>query len=59
VLLQTINPEHYAVRFAAEQDYAGFYTKELEFRQLMRYPPFSALANILVRAPSDEDALRA
>jgi primosomal protein N' (replication factor Y) (superfamily II helicase) len=58
VLLQTINPEHYAVRFAAAQDYAGFYVKELEFRRLMRYPPFSALANILVRAPSEEDALR-
>jgi primosomal protein N' (replication factor Y) len=58
VLLQTMNPEHYAVRFAAAQDYAGFYAKELEFRRLMRYPPFSALANVLVRAPSGEEALR-
>lgn len=58
VLLQTMNPEHYAVRFAAAQDYAGFYANELEFRRLMRYPPFSALANVLVRAPSGEEALR-
>src|SRR6185369_4579184 len=28
VLLQTINPDHYAVRFASEQNYAGFYDKE-------------------------------
>lgn len=58
VLLQTINPDHYAIRFASAQDYDKFYEKELEFRRLMRYPPFSALANVLVRAQHQEDALR-
>lgn len=58
VLIQTINPEHYAVRFASLQDYGLFYEKELQFRKLMRYPPFSALANVLVRAQQQEDALR-
>jgi len=58
VLIQTINPDHYAVRFAAAQDYELFYKKELEFRRLMRYPPFSALANLLVRSQSQEEALR-
>jgi primosomal protein N' (replication factor Y) len=58
VLIQTINPEHYAVRFASLQDYGLFYEKELQFRKLMRYPPFSALANVLVRAEQQEDALR-
>jgi len=58
VLVQTINPDHYAIRFAAAQDYEGFYEKELNFRRLMRYPPFSALANVLVRSQSQEDALR-
>jgi primosomal protein N' (replication factor Y) len=54
VLVQTINPDHYAIRFAAAQDYAGFYEKELQFRRLMRYPPFSALANVLVRSEKKE-----
>lgn len=58
VLLQTINPDHYAVRCAAEQDYARFYEKELNFRRLMRYPPFCAMANLLVRAEKQEEALR-
>ena len=58
VYLQTINPEHYAIRYAAEQNYANFYQKELEFRRLMRYPPFAALANILVRHARQEEALR-
>jgi primosomal protein N' (replication factor Y) (superfamily II helicase) len=58
VLMQTINPEHYAVRYASEQNYDGFYEKELQFRRTMRYPPFAAMANILVRATKQEDALR-
>jgi primosomal protein N' (replication factor Y) len=58
VLVQTINPDHYAIRYASEQDYEGFYQKELNFRRLMRYPPFSALANVLVRSEGQEDALR-
>ncbi len=58
VIVQTINPDHYAIQCAAAQDYARFYTKEIEFRRLMRYPPFAALANVLVRAADAEDAMR-
>jgi primosomal protein N' (replication factor Y) len=58
VLVQTINPDHYAIRLAALQDFEAFYQKELQFRKMMRYPPFSALANILVRSEKQEDALR-
>ena len=50
VLVQTINPDHYAVRLAAAQDYHAFYEKELNFRRMMHYPPFAAMANVLVRA---------
>ena len=58
VIIQTLNPDHYAVRFAAEQDYEGFYKKEIEFRRWLRYPPFAAFANVMVRAPKQEEALR-
>ena len=58
VLIQTINPDHYAVRMAAAQDYQTFYEKELQFRRMMHYPPFSAMANILVRTEQQEQALR-
>jgi primosomal protein N' (replication factor Y) len=58
VLIQTINPDHYAVRIAAAQDYQAFYEKELAFRRMMRYPPFSAMANILVRSEKKEMAMR-
>ena len=58
VVIQTLNPDHYAIRFAAQQDYQGFYRKEIEFRKWLRYPPFAALANVMVRAEKQEDALR-
>ncbi|HEX8985656.1 MAG TPA: primosomal protein N' [Bryobacteraceae bacterium] len=58
VLVQTINPDHYAVRLAAAQDYKGFYEKELTFRRMMHYPPFSAMANVLVRSEKKDMAMR-
>jgi len=57
VIVQTINPDHYAVRFAAAQDYSSFYEKELQFRKMMRYPPFAALANIMVRSQTQQHAI--
>ena len=57
VLIQTINPDHYAIRCAAEQNYENFYSKEIEFRRLMSYPPYGALANVMVRSLKEEEAL--
>ena len=57
VLIQTINPDHYAIQCAAEQDYEKFYRKEIEFRRALHYPPFGAMASIVVRSANEEDAL--
>lgn len=56
VLVQTFFPEHYAVRMAAEQNYETFFTKEMRFRRLMHYPPWTALANIIAQDPDLEKA---
>jgi primosomal protein N' (replication factor Y) (superfamily II helicase) len=58
VVLQTFFPDHYAIQFAQRQDYAGFFDKELRFRRWMYYPPFSALANVLVRSDRLEQTLK-
>lgn len=58
VILQTYFQDHYAVQFAAQHDFIGFYEKELRFRSWMHYPPYSALANVLVRSDNLDDALR-
>jgi primosomal protein N' (replication factor Y) (superfamily II helicase) len=56
VLVQTFYPEHYAVRFAAEQNYEAFFEKEIRFRRTMHYPPVTAFANIVAQ---DADIARA
>jgi primosomal protein N' (replication factor Y) len=48
VLIQTYHPYHYALRHACAQDYEGFYDEELRYRQNHSYPPFVALASLLV-----------
>ena len=58
VILQTYFPEHYAIQFAQGHDYRGFYEKELRYRRWMHYPPFTALANVLVRADELGTALQ-
>ena len=57
VILQTYFQDHYAVQYAARHDFAGFYEKELRFRSWMHYPPYSALANVLVRSDKLDEAL--
>ena len=57
VILQTYFQDHYAVQYAARHDFAGFYEKELRFRSWMHYPPYSALANVLVRSNKLDEAL--
>lgn len=58
VILQTYFPDHYAVQYAAQHDFTGFYEKELRFRSWMHYPPFSSLANVMVRSAKLDDTLR-
>jgi len=58
VILQTYFQDHYAVQYAAHHDFAGFYEKELRFRSWMHYPPYSALANVLVRSNQLDQALQ-
>jgi primosomal protein N' (replication factor Y) (superfamily II helicase) len=58
VVLQTYFPDHYAVQYAAQHDFTGFYDKELRFRSWMHYPPYSALANVLIRSDQLDEALQ-
>lgn len=58
VLVQTFYPEHYAIRLAADQNYGGFYSKELRFRRMMHYPPCAALANVVAQGPKLDQAAK-
>jgi primosomal protein N' (replication factor Y) (superfamily II helicase) len=58
VFVETYYPEHYAIQHAARQDYISFYEKEAHFRRMLHYPPFTALATVLVRDRKVENAIR-
>jgi primosomal protein N' (replication factor Y) (superfamily II helicase) len=58
VLIETYYPEHYAIQHAVDQDYGAFFEREIHFRKVMHYPPFIALANVLVRDRKIENAIR-
>ena len=51
VLIQTYHPYHYALRHACAQNYEEFYDEEVRYRQNHSYPPFVALASLLVHGP--------
>jgi primosomal protein N' (replication factor Y) len=57
VLIQTFYPEHYAIQDAVKQDYLAFYERETNFRRTMGYPPFTSLANVIVRDTNLEKAI--
>ena len=56
VVIQTYQPEHYAIRHALKQDYEGFYEEEIGYRELMDYPPAGHLLNILVSSKNEKEA---
>ncbi len=54
-VIQTYQPEHYAVVYAANQDYEGFYNEEILYREMSGYPPVSHLLAVQVFAASEEN----
>lgn len=58
VLVQTFNPQHYAITAAAAYDSEGFLARELEMRKELGYPPFSRLVRILVRGFNEAKVLQ-
>jgi primosomal protein N' (replication factor Y) len=56
VVLQTYEPEHYAIQAAAEHNYDAFYEEELVMRRQLEYPPYRRLARLVFRHTSEEAA---
>lgn len=48
VIIQTFNPDHYAISYTKMHDYMGFYNKEMEIRKTLKYPPFYYLCYIKI-----------
>jgi len=52
VVIQTYNPDHYAINFAKNHDYHSFYKTEMEIRKIAGYTPYNKLAQLII---SDKD----
>ena len=54
VILQTYNPNHFAILSATQQDYETFYNQEINFRKSLNYPPFSRMAQLKISGKDRE-----
>lgn len=50
VVIQTFNPDHYAIIHARNNNYLGFYNDEMKIRLMNKYPPYFYLLNIIVKS---------
>ncbi|MFZ5627900.1 MAG: replication restart helicase PriA [Spirochaetota bacterium] len=55
VVIQTMEPQHPAVLAAAQHNADTFYAAEAELRRMTHYPPFGALARLLLRSDNEQE----
>ena len=53
-IIQTNNIDHYAIKYAAKQDYEGFYKQEMQYRLLRKYPPYRYITSLLLSSKNRE-----
>lgn len=58
VVIQTYQPEHYAVTYAAKQDYEGFYQEEILYREMLGYPPTAHMLAVQIFAREEESGAK-
>jgi primosomal protein N' (replication factor Y) len=56
VVVQTYNPNHYAIQAAAVHDYDGFYRQEIAYRRDLEYPPIQRMARLILWEANAEKA---
>ena len=56
-IVQTYNPSHYAIRYAANQNYEAFYAHEMNIRKIQKYPPYVFLISIEISGKDEESVV--
>ena len=54
VIIQTYNPDHYAITCAAKHDYVAFFHQEMKYRQVAKYPPYCHMVSILIQSKQEK-----
>lgn len=57
-IVQSLYPDHYSIRAAAAQDYGTFFTREMDYRRRLQYPPVVGLINVVIKHRSADQAMR-
>jgi primosomal protein N' (replication factor Y) len=55
VIIQSYDPDHFAIRTAGAQDYASFYEQEIMYREMLHYPPVWNMLVLLCTAPEEQE----
>ncbi|MBQ7919244.1 MAG: primosomal protein N' [Lachnospiraceae bacterium] len=58
VVVQTYQPEHYAIIHAGQQDYLSFYEEEILYRKMMQYPPSAHMLAVQMFGRNEAEALQ-
>lgn len=53
-IIQSNNVDHYAIKYAAKQDYEGFYKQEMQYRLLRKYPPYRYITSLMLSSKNRE-----
>ena len=58
VLIQTYNPQHYAIQLAQKQDYEAFYAYEMGIRRQLAYPPYYFTVGLTLSHKDEQTVVR-
>lgn len=58
VLIQTFNPDHYAIKLAGTHDYEAFYKQEMDFRRKLNYPPYFFTVQLVISHKDEAIAIK-
>ena len=58
VILQTYQPSHYAIQYAARHDYTGFYEAERSIRERFQYPPYARIIRVLLTGAHEKNLMQ-
>ncbi len=52
-IIQTYSPKHYSIESSKSEDYISFYNREIAFRKIGNYPPFTNILSILLSSKDE------
>ena len=58
VVVQTFTPDNYAIKMASKHDYGAFYSREIQSRRELGFPPFNNLIKLTIRSKNEDNVIK-